>query len=254
MKGTKMAWIDILEKHIKALEQADFPPNSICQHTGVTIEGMRLEAWVGIVICGASLTITMYGKKPRAKMVFDDWREKIESRIGKVMHSWNGEEGCAGVTFVLDRIAPIDFFLAIERYRSIKDVFNLTPKEKEGFEEFNRAWLASIKRQGIGIKSPKKSCKIKFKMKVDALIGEIWDAEMMIAGDTWKVLTDSRIARLEFRAGGENRSAKSSLYKAGDMVQLLNLIERTLAKMKPNSLTTEQSKRHRQAKSKWTRP
>jgi hypothetical protein len=68
----------------------------------------------------------------------------IQALGGKVLDRWNGQEGQAGISIVLDNPVPKSLLTAITNYHNLGvRVFDLTKKDQKGFENFEQ-WMETV--------------------------------------------------------------------------------------------------------------
>jgi hypothetical protein len=148
----KDRWIDILGRHIRALQQADFPDNAICSHHGVSVVKHGMLAHVGLAPHGKYLLITMYGGDIRIKGVhrstFVRWRRGVRT-FGKIIEEWNGKHMMDGISMVIDLEVPPKFQRAIDNYHAMPSPFELRPEDEEGFDVFAIEWAKALEKQGV---------------------------------------------------------------------------------------------------------
>jgi hypothetical protein len=153
MGGEMKDWAHQLGLAIKALETADFPPNSICHHLGIAAPIAGPIASVELVPAPSrtgGLLIMLYTRKAKnfPRHVFDEYRKGC-AEYGEILDEWNGQEGHSGISIVIDREVPEKFSNALRNYINMRDVFNPTDAQQRGFAAFDRVWKEALISVGL---------------------------------------------------------------------------------------------------------
>ena len=148
-----MNWIEHLGCYIRALQQANFPPNAICSHHGVYVIRPRLKN-VGIAIVPGSggLQFMLYGSGDIGfqARTFNRWRAGVATH-GKIITEWNGHPGNNGISIVTDISNPEKFVESIANYRRMPSPFKLRPEDTKGFNDFKLSWFAALLKHGVRV-------------------------------------------------------------------------------------------------------
>lgn len=133
-------WIERLGLYLRALDDADFPEDSICHHLGVNVRGAETESSIGIMPDpeDRGILITFYqGGFGLTAATFERVRAGV-AKFGATVREWNGKEGNDGISIVVSRPMPLGFVRALANYRCMKDVLRPTDEDHTRFDAFSR--------------------------------------------------------------------------------------------------------------------
>lgn len=145
--------VKLVKDLIKKLDRRDYPMDGICSHHGVQ-KAIYDEAISISNTEAGKLLITVYGKSYIQCDEKNNWvkfgkthaehdiiLKTVSAALNrKILEFWNGEEGDAGISFVLDRKCPKSLLTAITNYNNLPNVFNITSEHEKCYEKFNE-WL-----------------------------------------------------------------------------------------------------------------
>lgn len=143
-----------IKSKLALLDRPDFPRNGICHHLGVSysFNGNTIgfadwndDALLIMVYMDASRFVRsasgeieeMGRSKTDHDQIIADVAKGAESNV---LQTWNGEEDNQGVSIVLSRKCPEGLLACMKNYREMKNVFNPTEDERNGFNLFNQ-WI-----------------------------------------------------------------------------------------------------------------
>lgn len=154
-KSTSSNYLANLEETLKAmisaLSKPNYPANGITSHFGVSefVENDSLA--ITNYETTDKMLVTLYRAKnqylPNSRQIGYP-KEEHDKRVAvlvkalgpntKILDKWNGEDGQAGVSIIVDTPIPSALLTALNNYRRMDSPFTLKDKDKRGYEAFDK--------------------------------------------------------------------------------------------------------------------